>query len=404
MPKRSSLGAADVLRAVSEAARRWRDADFPPRADAQRRIAARTGYTPPVVAYALDRLFESLDAPTLERAIVQELGSLEVLDDFVGGVRAYPVGTVVVVSSRTTIGVALVPAVYALCAKCRVVVKDREDSLIASYFGTLAQELPLLASLAEARAWTGGDPQADRELRLADAVVAFGGDDALGAIRASVRPGTRFVGYGARTSLGYVSRGALRDEAQARDVARGAARDLVLYDGEGCMSLHALFVERGGGVGPADFTRLLLEAVQAACVDFPAGRIDARVAAYCTGAVFREAQGRGSVFRTPAVDATLVLDPPLHEPPPLLPRILPVYSVERADECEEYVRSHALPLETFAIAAPDRVLVELGARLGAVRIALLGGMQAPGAGLHHGGRSRIADFIRWVDVDPGARP
>jgi hypothetical protein len=403
MPKTSSLDAANLVRAVADAARRWTDADFPRRVTATNAIAARTGYSRPVVEFALDRLFRPLEARELERVIADELGSIEVLDRFIehDGFRrrAFPIGRVVIISSQTTVGVALLPSVYAICAKCSVLVKDREDALIAAFFQTLSEEMPELVRFATARSWKGGDDaQNDRDVLLADGVVAFGRDRTLAQLRGALRPNARFIGYGHRASIGYVERVALAGEGDARAAARGAARDLVLYDGEGCMSLHALFVERGGAVEPARFAQLLLEAVAQASVEFPPGRLDPRVATYCTGATFRAAMGRGSVLRTNDASATIVIDPPLGEAPPFLPRILPLYAIDEPQECEEYVRSHALPLEAFAIARPSETLAELAAGLGAVRVALLGEMQAPSPALHHGGRSRIADFVRWVDA------
>lgn len=397
------LQATRLIRAVADAAQRWVDADFPPRVRATNAIAARTGYSVPVVEFALDRLFRPLEAREIERVIVDELGSVDALDRFVerdgARRRAYPLGKVVIISSQTTVGVALLPAIYAICAKCAVLVKDREDALIAAFFQTLTEEMPELAGLAKARSWKGGDDaQSDRDLLLADGVVAFGGDRALVALRGALRPHARFIGYGHRASIGYVAHAALDDESVARAAARGAARDLVLYDGEGCMSLHALFVERGGAVEPRRFAQLLLDAVAGASIEFPPGRLDPRIATYCTGATFRAAQGRGSVLRTGDASATIVIDPPLGEAPPFLPRILPLYVIDEPQECEEYVRSHGLPLEAFAVARPSEALAELAAGLGAVRVPLLGEMQAPSPALHHGGRARIADFVRWVDA------
>jgi hypothetical protein len=399
MSKTSSLAAVKIVAAIGEAAHRWCNPDFAARRNTRAQITERTGYTVPVVEHALDCLFVSLTSSTIERAIAEELGSLEVLDDFVGLRRAYPIGKVVIVSSRTTIGVAIVPAVYALCAKCTVLVKDREDSLVAAFFSTLSEILPEIAPFASARAWAGRDPQTDHELRLADAVVVFGSDHSLSTIRRALRPGVRFIGHGSRASIGYISRDALESEATARALANAAARDLILYDSEGCMSLHALFIERGGKFSPQDLAQLLVFAAQRVSVQFPIGRLDPRIAAYYTAASYRAAQGQGSVLRTPAGDTMVVVDPPLGEPPPFLPRTLPIYAIDGPEECEEYVRSHGLPLEAFAVVRPVRPLVELAARLGAVRIARFGEMQAPSPALHHGGRSRIEDFVRWVDLD-----
>ena len=77
-----AVPARGIVRAVADAAARWADADFPPRVRLLNRVVERTGYTMPVVEYALDQLFESLSADALEATIAGELGSLEVLDGF----------------------------------------------------------------------------------------------------------------------------------------------------------------------------------------------------------------------------------------------------------------------------------------------------------------------------------
>ncbi|HTD34834.1 MAG TPA: acyl-CoA reductase, partial [Candidatus Elarobacter sp.] len=259
-----ALSAKRIIGFVADAAERWHDADFAPRVRASAAIEARLGYTTPVVDYALDRLFGEMTRASLEAAIASELGGIAALDgvtERTGAPASWARGVdrVVVVSSDTTIGVALVPAVFALCAKCDVVVKDRTDALVSAFFATLAEEHPAFASAAQARPWTGGDdPAEDALLRDADTVVAFGRDETLLAIRARCGAGTRFVPFGHRVSVGRLTRGeidALNGGASspagtlsgpAGTPAERIARDALLYDGEGCLSLHALFVEAGG--------------------------------------------------------------------------------------------------------------------------------------------------------------
>ncbi len=253
MQRRSARG--NVVTAVARAAARWCNSGFPPRVRALARVAERTRYSVPVVAYAFDRLFRSITAEALDEAIAREVGEAR---------RFEPLGRVAVISSRTTIGVAIVPAIFALCAGCDVLVKDREDSLVAAFFETLAEDSELLAS-AHAEAWDG--ERDARDLATYDAVVAFGSNDALYAIRARLRPDARFIAYGPKASIGYVARAALASEATAVEIASGAARALVLYDGEGCLSLHALFVEYGARISPEHFLELLAAAVERACVE-----------------------------------------------------------------------------------------------------------------------------------------
>ena len=398
-----ALRAHDIVRFAADAAERWRDADFAPRVRATAAIEARLGYTTPVVDFALDRLFAGVTRDALTAAIVSELGSIDALDGVVpraGAPAAWARGVprAVIVSSDTTIGVAVVPAIFALCAKCdRVAVKDRSDALVGAFFASLAEEHPAFASAAHARAWSGGDDPAEAELfERADTVVAFGGDDALRAVRVRCGAETRFVAFGHRAGIGVLR----RDDAATLDVATAEriARDALLYDGEGCLSLHALFVNAEGDA-LARVVALLATACERVAVEFPGGdrapQRTARVARYRDAAAFRAASGRGAVMR--AADAVLVVDPPRDDAPPFLPRVLPVIPVAGDDDVAAYVSAHALPVQVVGARDADERAVAFAARIGAVRVAPFGAMQDPPLGGHHGGRPRIADFVRWID-------
>ena len=391
-----------IVRAVADAAARWSDADFPPRVRMLDRIVERTGYTVPVVEYALDQLFTTMSVDELEATIAGELGSLDVLDGFAlrpgrPRARALPVGSVCVISSRTTIGVALVPAIFALCAKCDVLVKDREDGLVRAFFETLAEELDLIGEAVRAETWEGESEA--RRVGTFDAIVAFGSDATLARI-ASATPSARFIGFGSKASVGYVAREELRDPTAALMIAVGAARDLVLYETEGCLSLHALFIERGGVVDPQHFTKIVAEAVERAGVEFPPGLRDARASARIVSArnlaAFRSAAGTGSVFSDARGSYLTVLDPPSSEPPAFLPRALAVHAVENPDEAISYLARHDIPVEAVAIAGKREDLRDFAMRIGAHRIARFGDLQSPPLGGNHGGRARIADYITWI--------
>lgn len=392
-----------IVRAIADAAERWSDADFPPRVRLLDSIVDRTGYSLPVVEYALDQLFFSLTKPGIEAVIANELGSLDALDTFVPRdgrphARALPVGRVCVISSRTTIGVAIVPAIFALCAKCDVLVKDREDGLVSAFFASLAEELDEMRDAARAETWSGDTKAA--ELRAFDCVVAFGKDATLEQIGAGLFAETRFVPFGSKASVGYVAREALRDRATATAIADGAARDLVLYESEGCLSLHALFVERGGAVAPDAFATLLAAAVERASVEFPPGERDARASARVATArnlaAFRAATGTGAVYSDERASYLAVLDPPHDEPPAFLPRTVGIHPIDDPASALAYLREHALPIEALALAGERDDLVQFAIDAGANRIAKFGDLQRPPLGNNHGGRPRIAEFVRWM--------
>jgi hypothetical protein len=406
-----AVRAERIVEALAASAGLWCDPLFPPRAALVPRIRLRTGYPEAAVQYALDRLFETLTADALRSTIAGELGSLAALDGFVpragrpdGWARG--VRSAVIVSSDTTIGVALPAAAFALCANARVVVKDRADGLIAAFAATLAEVEPALAGALQAELWEShGDPAARASLAAADVVVAYGGDEALRAIRAQLAPQARFVPFGHRTSIAFIPAAALGDVETAREHARAAALDALLYDGDGCLSLHALFVERGGAVAPEAFAALVAEGAEALAARFPPpeapeGALSLR---YRKRLAFREANGAGRVLL--AGGAVIAFDPPRDEAPPLHARTLGIYPVDGPGEVAAYVRAQRLPLEALALppstVAPhdEAVSVALAQACGAVRICPLGRLQAPPLGGEHGGSGRILPFVRWMYRD-----
>jgi hypothetical protein len=397
-----------IVQAIADAAARWHDADFPPRVRATRAIIERLAYTEPVVDYALDALFGSVSAQALEATIVSELGSLEALDGFVeraGRPAAFARGVakVAVISSDTTIGVALAPAIFALCAKADVTIKDRSDQLMGAFAQTLVQEEPSFATALHARPWTTTQEVLDG-IADADAVVAFGRDDALLALRAACKPGARFIPFGHRTSAGYLPRSALRDEATALANARAAARDVLLYDGEGCLSMHALFVESGAPVAPHAFARLLADACNEVAVEFPpsSSTLTPSAGAYRERARFRASQGNGTVYDGEPWPHVVVFDPPRDEAPPLTARTVGVYPVREPQDVLAYVRAQGLPLEAIALPESERLhLAATFASAGVARIASLGRLQQPPLGGNHGGEERIRPFISFVYRDDG---
>jgi len=399
-----AIPARRIVGAVADAAARWAEADFPPRVRLLDRVVERTGYSLAVIEYALDQLFGSLTAAALEATIADELGSLDALDGIVlrrgrPSAQALPIGNVCVISSRTTIGVAIVPAVFALCAKCDVLVKDREDGLVRAFFASLVEELDACREAARAQSWEGESTEVDFE--SFDAVVAFGSEGTLTRIHAALRADARFIGFGSRASIGYVAREELSGESQATQIAVGAARDLVLYETEGCLSLHALFVERGGTIDPAKFTALLAREVERASVEFPPGSRDAHATARIANArnlaAFRSAAGSGSVFSDERASYLAVLDPPVSEPPAFLPRALAIHAVDGPREALAYLERHDVPVEAIALAGKREDLRVMAIQMGARRIARFGDLQRPPLTVNHGGRPRIADFITWIN-------
>lgn len=389
-----------IITAIDAAAGRWSDHRFAARKEARDAVSGRTGYSLSAVDYAFDQLFGTLRREAIGAIIADELGSIDVLDRFAERparprARALPIGRVCVISSRTTIGVAVVPALFALCAKCPVLVKDREDHFIAAFFATLIEELPDLADAVSAQFWTGDDE--DFDLGPFGAVVAFGTDATLARIAANLRFPTRFIAFGTKASAGYVTREALHNEKAVKTIAAGAARDLLLYESEGCLSLHALFVESGGNISPNHFADLLVDAMHTVAAELlPPGSHPQTTALRAMARDVATFRSRESVYSEPGADYLAVLDPPFDEPPFFLPRAIGIRRVDHPSQAVEYILRHGITLEGLAVAGFREELLELATSAGVARIAPFGALQAPPIGAFHGGRPRIAEFVHWI--------
>ena len=406
-----TLHAKTIIGYIADAAWRWCNPDYPPRVRTLQALVERTGYSAPVIEYAIDSLMSGLTREALCGAIENELGSLDALDTFIERdgrpqMHAQPRGKVVILSSRTTIGVAIPSAVFALATKNSVVVKDREDGFVRAFFATLAQEHPAFARAAIAQPWSD-----DHAEKLADAdadvVVAFGSDETLTAIRAALPATIEFVGFGSRISCGYLSRSAIKSPAPLRHALEQAARDIVLYDAEGCMSLHVLFVEIAT---PEDEQKLpaiaqnLAQAVAAATVEFPPSRqeINSRLTTAAVRAThsFRAAQGKS--VGAHAGPATVIIDRDV--PPPLRPMTTLLVPVSNETEVAPYLQRHGLRVETLAVEHADINSITLSRMIGAHRITTFGAMQNPDLAGDHGGRSRIHDFVSLIDLETSDTP
>jgi len=120
------------------------------------------------------------------------------------------------------------------------------------------------------------DREAAAELsRVADIRVAWGGREAVEAIiNLPRRYDTEDIVFGPKLSCAIVAAERLADAETARRTAAAIAADACAFDQQGCNSPHTVFVERGAAIAPADFARVLGEAMEVECRRAPLVEID----------------------------------------------------------------------------------------------------------------------------------
>ncbi len=169
-----------------------------------------------------------------------------------GPLAGRPPGSVLLIGAANVF-TALLPWMWQLRARrVHTVVKPATSQLV----GTMAMAEAIGG--VDVRVWQGGTLEAEAEaLRVADAVLAFGGAEAIAAIGARAPPAAIYLGFGPRFGVAVVD--TLDDPT-----ADALALDHRLYDGRGCMSPAAVYYRDG------DPARLAAAMARAAAA-YPAG-------------------------------------------------------------------------------------------------------------------------------------
>jgi acyl-CoA reductase-like NAD-dependent aldehyde dehydrogenase len=416
-----------IARPLERVARRFLDGSDPIRRTAISALA-RTGRFPEaMIAHALDHSFGPLTRGGIDRWLAAELGSKVALDRLVPRRdgperRAHGPEWMLQIYAGNVPGIPVWPLCAALLLKAAVLAKpaSREPLLAPLLARAIAEEDPGLGACIAVSWWRGGTAELDRAALVgAPAVLAFGGENAMAGVARAARPDAIVVLHGPRVSVSCLTREALTAPRYV-DLARRVARDVALYDQQGCLSPHALYVERGGRVSPGDFASALGEALasEAPAIGASAARTDshgnpeaaARVQLYRAQAAFEAAQGeRGTrvLGSETATGWTVVLEEGARFEPTPAQRTVRVHAVADLEEALAVLGPVARFLEAVALEAPGArgpAVTAALAALGVPRVAAVGRLQQPSPLSPHGGVGFLAPFVRWTSVDPRRTP
>lgn len=327
-----------------------------------------------------------------------------------GSGRAVAVGPALTthIFSGNVPGVAVTSLIRSLLVKSAALGKTAagEPVLPALFARALAEVDAGLGSCIAITYWPGGDEALEKlALDAADAVVVYGGQEAIAAIRSRTPVSARFLGYGHRLSFGVAGREALSGEGARRCAAR-AARAVATFDQQGCVSPHLFYVEEGGEVSPAEWAGLLAGAMAELELELPRGQL-----APSEAAAIRQLRGEmefaalgGSGVELHAsesgTDWTVIHDPDPGFAASCLNRVVRVKPVAELMDVVELARPIAPVLQSVGVEGdPERLepLAEALARLGASRITSIEALPWPPAWWHHDGLPPLGELVRWCD-------
>lgn len=333
------------------------------------------------------------DASSLLGLIARELGHAEILDGFRPyGTRlaqAIPVRSILHIVSGNTPHAALQSLVRGLLLRnCQNYIKIPADGL------SEAEEFIRLLPPALANRICLSRHLEDSWLENSEAVIAFGADETIAALRKKVPPDRIFLPHGHRVSLGIIF------EDPDYSSLESAAMDVFLYDQRGCLSPHVLYV---ASPLPADeYAQRLASALQKLCeAGCEPHNITEAAAIFAERHYFEFLHSlRPSVkiwASERSSDWTVVYDPnPEFRISPLGRLIF----VKPLSEKPTATLANIRPwISGIGIWPPKAKYAQIAAELGASRICPLGKMQFPPADWHQDGLPVLAQLVRWVDFE-----
>jgi acyl-CoA reductase-like NAD-dependent aldehyde dehydrogenase len=405
----ASASNAHLVKVVAHAARQWRSRDFAPRSSVTTRLAEHLAMDGDMLARGLDHLFGAIDEQALE-ALLAEAEDPAALEHAVvrGGTRERLGGPEVAAYSLAgnVPGLGIFPALASLLARSAAVIRDsaRQPWLTEAFVATLAEHDADVAAMVVPVHWAAGDAAREGAVfARAARVEVYGSDATLHAVRTrhAERPAAAIVERGTRLSVGLVTLDAAGD-----DSADGFAEDIVLYDGLGCLTPHAILVE-GGRERATRFAERLAAALAALEARWPrrprgfametARRafIDASEAQALGAPADRLLRGDADAWVVHASErAPIVLGPGL--------RCVRVIACDGPTDALERIARAATPLAAVGLAAGARADRPAMARaleaLGATLVCEPGRMQGPPLTWRQDGRQRLGDLLAWREA------
>lgn len=402
---------AAIVHAVAAAAERITAPGGALRASLEQSLPLVTGYTPPMVRMGLDRMAEGWRGEALLRALAAEFGDPEVLDrprarpGLSLRVRAFGPRLVAHVFAGNVPGASVTSLIRALLVKAASFGKTAsgEPLMAVAFAHGLADVDEGLGRCLAVTYWPGGSEPLERALfEGADAVIAYGSDASVEAVRSRVPARARFVAYPHRVGVALVAAEALASDRDG--LAAGLAHDVAVFDQQGCVSPHCAYVEADAD-DATGFAAAVADALGRLGAEWPRGTVSpAEAAAIHDLRAQMEFRGARVWASAEGTGWTVMLDPdPAFTPSPLNRAVFvkPVRDLRDALAALEPVRRHLQSVGLAAGADRYEALAESLGRLGASRVVPLGSMAWPEPQGHPDGRFQFLDLVRFVDMYGG---
>lgn len=402
-----------VISALARTAKNWLDPQSPWRQRAVEQAPKPTGFSEAMVREAIDLIFGSLTYEALGELLDRELGNRRVLDEFClrGRVqsRAHGPRLMVHVLAGNIPASGIVSICCGLLLRAANLVKlASADPVFPVLFVESLREVDAeLADCVATLEWPRTELALTQAALIdANGVIAYGDDHTISALRQLAPATAPFLGYGHKVSFAVVTKEAMTEE-NLPALAEAAAFDASVYDQQGCLSPHIIYVEERGQVGPRRFAAELAKAMAAYQMRVPRGQLTVEEAAEITkirtGYEFRSASDkRVACWASPTgTDWVVIYDDNPAFTPTSLNRVVFVKPTDGLKRVLDAVQRFASQISTVGVAPLHERAMTFASdlsKMGVHRVCPIGQMQRPPLSWHHDGRPNLADLVTWTDV------
>ena len=387
----------DIVAAIDAAARRLASPTSPEGEQARLLLPLATGYSMQTVEDVLEHMAADWRTPSLQTLVSRELPTP-------AEVQKAPALAAHVFSGNVP-GVAVTAMIRSLLVIAATFGKTASGEPVLSvlFARALAAVDPDLARCVAVTYWPGGDEALEAVmLDRADALVIYGGAETIESLRLRAGSDTRVIVHGPRISFGIVGRDA--DASCAKAIACATAA----YDQQGCVSPHAVFVERGGRLEPRELARDVAEELKLLSIRLPRRRFSPgealAVRELRTRSEFRAIAGAATeVFGPEDLSFSVLYDDVLELPVSCLNRTLFIIAIDSFEQLDAVLAPHREILQSVALSGfkgeremrLERVLV--GAGVG--RIATFEKLPWPPKWWHHAGSEPLRELLSRTDTE-----
>jgi hypothetical protein len=405
---------ATIISAIDAVSRSWADRSYPLRQNALAAVVRATGFSSEAVERSFDVELRNYRAESLVRTLERELGNAEVLDGFVPdrplGGHSYAIGPTItlVVLTGNVPGLPALSIVRALLLKSAVIAKvaSGEPTFAAFFARSLSEQLPLLGAALAVSYWQRDELDVlDAALRVSDAVIAYGSDQACATIRARLRGDQRYVEHGHKLSLGLVTLDYLR-ALGVDEVARRIALDVSTFNQHACIAPQAYLVEDRHG-SARELASAIARALAQYAEECPLGELaEADAAALqlrrAAAAWQAASQPVAGLWCASTLDWTVQLTDQLLPLSAAGNRDLRVVACTGLSDAVDKIAPIGKHLQNVGVGACGSQLFESAlalARIGACRISEPGHMAEPSLIWRHDGELCLAQLVRFCDIE-----